>query len=246
MHNNPLKYVDPDGLSAIEHQQMNRPGTQGTFFGSFSRGILDDTSWGASSWMLGDYVCDNWQSSLGYGMGTGVSMMAGLVYGGTEAKLLGAAGKGVNRAARWLNFAEKEVKAACKMEGTAVKISRDIAPKIERNLPDVGKGSYLPGVGGSPKSMPEGHMWTSGSPFKNKTAEELHQMFVDKGYDLRPGNPDLVMNGKGNYINPKNGRQFHIDPRNSGRYREPNHVDVSRPEKYNGSLPKKRFSYLDD
>ncbi|WP_162268192.1 polymorphic toxin type 37 domain-containing protein, partial [Waddlia chondrophila] len=99
----------------------------------------------------------------------------------TEAKLLGAAGKGLNRAARWLNFAEKEVKAACKMEGTAAKISRDIAPKIERNLPDVGKGSYVPGVGGSPKSMPEGHMWTSGSPFKNKTAEELHQMFVDKG-----------------------------------------------------------------
>ncbi|WP_063124736.1 ribonuclease domain-containing protein, partial [Waddlia chondrophila] len=55
----------------------------------------------------------------------------------TEAKLLGAAGKGLNRAARWLNFAEKEVKAACKMEGTAAKISRDIAPKIERSVKDV-------------------------------------------------------------------------------------------------------------
>ncbi|ADI38291.1 hypothetical protein wcw_0930 [Waddlia chondrophila WSU 86-1044] len=33
---------------------MNRPGTQGTFFGSFSRDILGDTSW-----RLGDYVCDN-------------------------------------------------------------------------------------------------------------------------------------------------------------------------------------------
>ncbi|ADI38003.1 putative uncharacterized protein [Waddlia chondrophila 2032/99] len=37
----------------------------------------------------------------------------------SQAKLLGAAGKGVNRAARWLNFAEKEVKAASEMEETA-------------------------------------------------------------------------------------------------------------------------------
>ncbi len=53
-------------------------------------------------------------------------------------------GKGLNRAARWLNFAEKEVKAACKMEGMAAKISREIAPKIERPVKDVvsngGKG----------------------------------------------------------------------------------------------------------
>src|SRR5690606_1925753 len=104
----------------------------------------------------------------------------------------------------------------------------------------------VPGVGGSPKSMPEGHMWTSGSPFKNKTAEELHQMFVDKGYKLKPENSDLLMRGKGSNINPKNKRQYHIDTKYSGRYREPNHVDVSRPKCYEGKLSKYRVSYLHD
>ncbi|WP_193785809.1 polymorphic toxin type 37 domain-containing protein [Waddlia chondrophila] len=68
----------------------------------------------------------------------------------------------------------------------------------------------------------------------------------DKGYKLKPENSDLLMRGKGSYINPKNKRQYHIDPKYSGRYREPNHVDVSRPKGYEGNLPKKRFSYLDD
>lgn len=91
--------------------------------------------------------------------------------------------------------------------------------------------------------LPKDHIWLRASPFRNKSAEELHEMFMKKKY---PGFGKNLLNGYGNYINPKNARQYHIDPKNIGRYREPNHVDVSRPEGYKGSLGKKRFGYLDD
>lgn len=82
----------------------------------------------------------------------------------------------------------------------------------------------------------EDHIWTRASPFKNKTVAELDSMFRKKGFD--PEGPD-ALNGMGNYLNPKNGRQYHIDPKYFGRYREPNHVDVGRPAKYSGKLGKK-------
>ncbi len=91
--------------------------------------------------------------------------------------------------------------------------------------------------------LPKGHMWETASPFKNKTAQELHEAFIKKGYV--PFGKD-ALNGLGNYINPKNLRQYHIDPKKIGRYREPNHVDVMRPKEYSGPLKKKRFSYAED
>ena len=93
------------------------------------------------------------------------------------------------------------------------------------------------------QTLPDGHMWTRASPFKNKTTQELDAMFYRKGFRRRGLDP---INGKGNYINPKNKRQYHIDPNNIGRYREPNHVDVERLDDYIGNLEKKRFGYLDD
>jgi uncharacterized protein RhaS with RHS repeats len=70
VHNNPLRYCDPDGLSAVDQHQnhglYDSYQTRGTFFEGAFRGALDDTSWGLSSMALGDYVCDNWQSKLGY------------------------------------------------------------------------------------------------------------------------------------------------------------------------------------
>jgi hypothetical protein len=79
----------------------------------------------------------------------------------------------------------------------------------------------------------EDQIWQKASPFRDKTAQELDQLFLSKGFDLRGVD---CMRGKGNYINPKNGRQYHIDPKDVGRYQEPNHVDVSRPKNYTGSL----------
>lgn len=67
-------------------------------------------------------------------------------------------------------------------------------------------------------------------------------MFNGKDYlkcDLDP------MNGLGSYVNTKSNRQYRMDPKNVGRYREPNHVDVMRTDGYKGPL-KKRFRYADD
>ncbi len=96
---------------------------------------------------------------------------------------------------------------------------------------------------GAGTKLPDGHMWTKSSPFINKNADELHEMFIKKGFDPHGLDPK---NGLGNYINPKNERQYHIDPKDVGRYREPNHVDISRLENYTGSLEKKRMAYKND
>ncbi|CRX38697.1 conserved hypothetical protein [Estrella lausannensis] len=96
---------------------------------------------------------------------------------------------------------------------------------------------------GIAKEVADDHIWIRASPFRNKSAKELDAMFRKKGFD--PEGPD-ALNGLGNYINRKNGRQYHIDPKHVGRYAEPNHVDVGRAKAYSGNLGKKRFGYLDD
>ena len=90
--------------------------------------------------------------------------------------------------------------------------------------------------------LPKDHMWQNASPFKNKTAEELHQMFLEKGFLDIGKNPQ---SGLGSYLHPVNKRQYRIDPKNTGRYAEPSHVDISRPKQYKGPLTKKRFIYKD-
>lgn len=79
-----------------------------------------------------------------------------------------------------------------------------------------------------------------GNPFKNKNSEEIHEMFERKGF--RMSGPDPI-NGKGGYINEKTGRSYHIDPKEYGKYREPNHVDVNRVRDYTGKLGKKKLPY---
>jgi len=76
-----------------------------------------------------------------------------------------------------------------------------------------------------------------GNPFKDKTPEEVEQMFKNKGFESK--GPDPV-NGKGGYRNPDTDRSYHLDP--GGEYKkgnEPPHVDVNRlkPSK----LPKKKY-----
>jgi RHS repeat-associated protein len=79
-----------------------------------------------------------------------------------------------------------------------------------------------------------------GNPFKGKTAPEIDAMFKNKGFTT--SGPDPI-SGNGGYVNPKTGRSYHIDPKEYGKYREPNHVDVNRPRDYRGNLEKKKFDY---
>jgi len=67
--------------------------------------------------------------------------------------------------------------------------------------------------------LPKAHIWQEVSPFKDKTAQALHEMFLKKGF--RPTGRD-PMQGYGSYVNPKNNRQYHIDPKNKlVQYRGP-------------------------
>ncbi len=96
---------------------------------------------------------------------------------------------------------------------------------------------------GETKPLPKGHMWQEASPFKDKTAQELHEMFIKKGFEPKGDDP---MNGIGSYLNDKNQRKYHIDPKGTGRYNEPNHVDVEHLDAFKETLKKKRFEYRDD
>ena len=80
------------------------------------------------------------------------------------------------------------------------------------------------------------------NPFGDKTAEEIDEMFEKKGFIKSGKDPK---NGQGGYTNPKTGRSHHIDPKEYGKYGEPNHVDVNRPRGYKGPLSKKKFSFKD-
>ncbi len=75
-----------------------------------------------------------------------------------------------------------------------------------------------------------------GNPFKGKSAQEIHEMFISKGFQPRGPSP---ITGKGGYVNPKNGRSYHIDEANN--FGEAAHVDVNRLRSYNGSLEKKKL-----
>ncbi len=87
VHNNPMVYVDPYGLWRESLRQFSH---------SFSRGAIDDTSWGASSLLLGEHDTTSLNSKLGYYSGTAASLGVGLLYGSTEAKVAVYGGKLLN------------------------------------------------------------------------------------------------------------------------------------------------------
>lgn len=65
-------------------------------------------------------------------------------------------------------------------------------------------------------------------------------MFTKKGFKKSGTDP---AGGTGGYVNPKTGRSYHIDPKEWGKYPEPNHVDVNRPRNYKGPLEKKKLPF---
>jgi RHS repeat-associated protein len=79
-----------------------------------------------------------------------------------------------------------------------------------------------------------------GHSFKNKSAKEIDDMFTKKGFEKRGPDP---AGGTGGYVNPKTGRSYHIDPKEWGKFPEPNHVDVNRAKSYKGSLDKKKLPF---
>jgi RHS repeat-associated protein len=144
-------------------------------------------------------------------------------------------------AADWNSGAEGQGKV---VGGALLAIGTALAPGAEvGNLSKVGdvantgeKVDQAAAAGGAADQTGGAAGQGLGNPFKGKSPQQLDQMFRDKGFD--PRGPDPA-SGKGGYVNPDNGRSYHIDPNN--RAGEPPHVDVNRPKNYNGPLDKKKY-----
>jgi RHS repeat-associated protein len=111
VHHNPIAFHDPDGTTAYPHNERHSPqrnwGSQywnstKQFCSSFSRGFIDDTSWGTSDYMLGEHTSTNWTQRIGYNAGMIASLGAGLAYGNTEAKIAAYGLKGLKATGKQL------------------------------------------------------------------------------------------------------------------------------------------------
>ena len=105
---------------------------------------------------------------------------------------------------------------------------------------DVGKlarvGKHIDAVRSALNTGKRGDGLTA-NPFKGKSPKQIEKMFEAK--DFEPRGPD-PLSGKGGYVNPKSGYSYHIDP--GGTYKkgiELPHVDVNYPHGVN--LPKKKL-----
>jgi hypothetical protein len=79
-----------------------------------------------------------------------------------------------------------------------------------------------------------------GNPFRGRTPEQVNEMMQAKGFDPRGENP---VTGRGGYVNPRNLRSYHIQPKphTSREGTEFPHVDVNRLRTYRGPLKKKKY-----
>ncbi len=79
-------------------------------------------------------------------------------------------------------------------------------------------------------------MGLGGNPFKGKTNEQIIDMFKKKGFEAKGRDPSK---GLGTYVNPKNGRPYHIDINHPPP--KPPHIGVDRPRgARNLNLPESR------
>ena len=110
VNNNPLIYTDPYGLWSEHVTEMERRVKD--FSRGASRGIIDDTTFGASEYVLGQHQHTSLSNKIGFYTGTACSMGAGLFYGGTWAKGVAAGGKLSRAAFRSVKTALTSTKSA--------------------------------------------------------------------------------------------------------------------------------------
>jgi len=168
VHNNPMIYVDPYGLWGESLYSWYNQSKQ--FCSSFSRGFVDDTTFGASSYMLGQHNNSSLTSKVGYYTGTGCSMTAGLMYGGTWLKGARYGGKAAINAYKFTRGAYTASKTTKNvMEArNVVKLAQETKPLLQRVIHLAGKNSII---------APKGRMiqTTNSSGFLGKRGWELKQ-----------------------------------------------------------------------
>jgi len=187
--NNPLRYVDPFGLTTYVSDSPLAAGQAGTY---------------------GPYT---------YNVDDGSDAVVPAVPYLTDSQGMQDLSLDVT-----ITIALPEIPAVGKALGWAKGLLGDGADAMGLGKPKLPK----PPVKCAPKGL--------GNPFAGKTPQQAEQMMKGKGFDPRGPDP---LSGKGGYVNPDNGRSYHIDPNNS--YGEPPHMAVNRPPDYNGDLPKKKY-----
>jgi len=132
VHNNPMIYVDPYGLWA---EDSNGYWSQAREFGhSFSRGFVDDASFGLTSLTMGEHETPNFNSKAAYYTGSACSLGAGLLYGGTWVKGAAYTGKTLNYGCKLLRNAFTTTKTAKTLvEGrTIAKLAQESSTLIKK------------------------------------------------------------------------------------------------------------------
>jgi RHS repeat-associated protein len=133
VHNNPMIYVDPYGLWGESLYSIYSQSKQ--FCSGFSRGFVDDTTFGASGYIFGQYDHSSLSSKVGYYAGTGCSMAAGLMYGGTWLKGVQCGGKAAINAYRLTrNFSLASKTSKNLIEARSVVQLTHELPQINNNI----------------------------------------------------------------------------------------------------------------
>jgi len=137
VHNNPLIYIDPYGLWG---ESANGYWNQAKEFGhGFSRGFVDDASFGATSCALGKHQTPTFNSKAAYYTGTGCSLATGLVYGGTWAKGVLYGGKALNYGCKALKTAFQSTKSVAQtIKAVKSAVTHTPATKLFQKVHNVG------------------------------------------------------------------------------------------------------------
>jgi len=137
VHNNPLIYIDPYGLWG---ESANGYWNQAKEFGhGFSRGFVDDASFGATSCALGEHQTPTFNSKAAYYTGTGCSLATGLVYGGTWAKGVLYGGKALNYGCKALKTAFQSTKSVAQtIKAVKSAVTHTPATKLFQKVHNVG------------------------------------------------------------------------------------------------------------
>jgi hypothetical protein len=183
--------------------------------------------------MLGEHQATSSYTQVGNATGTGCSMAAGLLYGGTWVKGLRQGGRAAFQAyklTRSVWTAPKAAQAAHQaLEAKRIVKLAEEASLLEQTV----KKTHL--QQNILKSSNHGL-----NPFKGKTFQEIDHILRSKGFATKGADP---LNGKGSYFHPITNRKYYFD--HAGKtYRngiiELPHVDVHYKSEFN-NLEKRRF-----
>jgi RHS repeat-associated protein len=204
VHNNPMVFVDPYGLWGEFLYSWYNNTKQ--FCNSFTRGVVDDTTFGASSFLLGEHDRSSVASSIGYHAGTACSLAAGFLYGGTWAKLARYGGKASINAykfTRGVTTASTATKTTMETRNV-VKLAQEAKPMLNSITKTAEKSNILVPKGGATFKLDldalsrAGQVMDRGGLTRAGRALDKHGNRIRSSFAKATGNP-VSKNAQGQY-----------------------------------------------